>query len=193
MAEEKSLVLVKPDGIQRGLVGEIIARFEKCGLKIVAMKMVYPNEELAGNHYIADENWLKAVGEKQKASYAKKGVTIDKTEREIGMEIRGFLINYLTMSPIVALVIEGHNAIEHVRKLVGPTSPQDAAPGTIRGDFAFDTYQLADSSKRPIQNLIHASGEKDEAEREIKIWFEDKEIHDWKRVDEELLYRKGQR
>jgi len=189
---EKTLVLLKPDAVQRGLIGEIITRFEKCGLKIIAMKMVYPNEELAGNHYIADENWLHLVGTKQKKSYAKKGITIDKTEREVGLEIRGFLIKYLIMSPVIALTIEGHNAVKQVRKLVGETSPGDSLPGTIRGDYSFDTYQLADSSKRPIQNLIHASGEVSEAKREIDLWFKPEELHSWHRIDEELLYRQGE-
>jgi len=188
---ERTLVLLKPDAVQRGIIGEIITRFERCGLKIIAMKMVYPNEELAGNHYIADEEWLKTVGVKQKEAYAKKGVKIDKTEREIGMTVRQQLIEFLTMSPILAIVLEGHNAVAHTRKVVGPTSPGDAPPGTVRGDYSFDTYQLADSSKRPLQNLIHASGKVDEAEREIKIWFKDEELHSWKRIDEELMYRKG--
>lgn len=188
---EKTLVLLKPDAVQRGIIGEIITRFERCGLKIIAMKMVYPNEELAGSHYAADEEWLKTVGVKQKESYAKKGVKIDTPEREIGLTVRQQLIEFLTMSPILAIVLEGHNAVAHTRKVVGPTSPGDAPPGTIRGDYSFDTYQLADSSKRPLQNLIHASGKKEEAEREIKIWFKDEELHSWKRIDEELLYRKG--
>ncbi len=188
---QKTLVLLKPDAVQRGIIGEIITRFEKCGLKIIAMKMVYPNEELAGSHYAADEEWLKAVGIKQKESYEKKGLKIDKTEREIGLTVRQQLIEFLTMSPILAMVLEGHNAVAHTRKIVGPTSPGDALPGTIRGDYSFDTYQLADSSKRPIQNLIHASGKVDEAQREIKIWFNEEELHTWKRIDEELLYRTG--
>ena len=189
---EKTLVLIKPDGVLRGLVGEIITRFERCGLKLVAMKMVYPNEKLAENHYAADEEWMILVGKKQRASYAKKGVELKETDMQLGNQVRNYLIKYLTMSPIVALVIEGHNAVKHVRKLVGETSPQDSNPGTIRGDYAFDTYQLADASSRPIQNLIHASGEVHEAEREIKIWFKNDELHSWKRVDEELLYRKGE-
>jgi nucleoside-diphosphate kinase len=188
---ENTLVLIKPDGVQRGLVGEILSRFERSGLKIVATKMVYPNETLAGEHYIADENWLKTVGEKQKASYAKKGIEIKETERDLGLKVREQLIEFLTMSPVMAFVLQGHNAVKHVRKLVGSTSPGDAAPGTIRGDYSFDTYQLADISKRPIQNLIHASGEVEEAQREISIWFEEKEIHNWQRIDETLLYRKG--
>ncbi len=188
---ERTLVLIKPDGVQRGLVGEILARFEKCGLKIIGMKMVYPNEKLAGDHYIADEAWLTAVGEKAKGAYEKKGVKIDKTEREIGLDIRGKLIKYLSMSPVVAFTLEGHNAVAHVRKLVGATSPGDAEPGSIRGDYTFDTYALADGTGRPIQNLIHASGAVDEADREIALWFTDKELHDWERVDEALFYRQG--
>ncbi len=188
---QKTLVLVKPDGVQRGLIGEFISRFERCGLKIIAMKMVYPNEQLAGDHYIADEEWLVTVGKKQKEAYAKKGLTIDKDEKEIGHGVRNQLISFLTMSPIVALVLEGHNAVAHVRKIVGSTSPGDANPGTIRGDYSFDTYELADNSKRPIQNLIHASGKVEEAEREIKLWFREEELHSWTRIDEALLYRKG--
>ncbi|MFA6072698.1 MAG: nucleoside-diphosphate kinase [Candidatus Woesearchaeota archaeon] len=191
MVDESTLVILKPDAVQRGLVGEIVSRFEKCGLKIVGMKMVYPDEKLAGDHYIADENWLTTVGKKSKAAYEKKGITLDKTDREIGVEIRQYLIKYLTMSPVVALVIKGHNAVAHVRKIVGATSPGDAMPGTIRGDFSFDTYQLADDCTRPIQNLIHASGEVCETQREIKLWFKDVEIHDWRRIDEDLLYRRG--
>lgn len=189
---EKTLVLIKPDGVQRGLVGEIISRFEKCGLKIISMKMVYADEEMASAHYEADEDWLKAVGEKQKKFYTNKGLKIEKSERELGVQVRNYLISYLQMSPIIALVIEGHNAVGHVRKMCGPTSPSDAHPGTIRGDYAFDTYLLADNSKRPIQNLIHSSGTKQEAEREIRIWFKKEELHAWKRVDEALLYRQGE-
>ncbi|RMF55159.1 nucleoside-diphosphate kinase [Candidatus Woesearchaeota archaeon] len=191
MMIERTLVLIKPDGVQRGLVGEIISRFERCGLKIVGMKMVFADEKLAGDHYAADEAWMISVGKKQKESYAKKGIEVKETELELGSKVRDYLIKYISMSPIIALVIEGHNAIAHVRKIVGPTSPHDAQPGTIRGDFSFDSYQLADSSKRPIQNLIHASENRKEAEREINVWFTDKEIHDWKRIDEDLLYRKG--
>lgn len=189
---ERTLVLIKPDGVQRGIVGEILSRFERSGIKPVAMKMVYPNEKLAGDHYMADEAWMEEIGRKQRASYEKKGLKIEKTNLELGQDIRKFLLDYMTMSPVVAMVLEGHNVVAHVRKLVGPTNPSDAQPGTIRGDYTFDTYTLADPSKRPIQNLIHASGEVQEAEREIAIWFKPEEIHDWERLDEALLYRKGE-
>jgi nucleoside-diphosphate kinase len=187
---EHTLVLIKPDAVQRALVGEIISRFERCGLKIIGMKMVLPTEAQAGMHYADDEGWKFSVGTKQKKSYAAKGKVIEKTEVELGNIVRNNLIDFLTMSPIIALAIQGHNAVAHVRKIVGETSPQDSAPGTIRGDYSFDTYQLADVSKRPLQNLIHASSEVDEANRELDIWFKKEELHEWKRIDEELLYRR---
>ncbi len=188
---EKTLVLIKPDGVHRGLVGEIISRFEKPGFKLIAMKMVYADKEIAGKHYEADDEWLEAVGEKQRKSYAKKGLKIKEDNKAIGHKIRKFLMDFISMSPVVALVIEGHNAVAHIRKICGATAPGDADPGTIRGDFALDTYQLADGLERPIQNLIHASGSVKEAEREIKVWFKPEELHAWKKLDEVMHYRKG--
>lgn len=188
---EKTLVLLKPDAVQRGLVGEIITRFERCGLKIIAMKMVYASKEMAGEHYADDEEWLRSVGTKTKSSYEKKGIKLEKTELEIGQMIRQQLMDFISMSPIVALVIEGHNAVAHVRKVVGPTAPADAPPGTIRGDYAFETYQMADTLGRPLQNLIHASGAVDEAKREIAVWFKPEELHAWSRIEDVLFYRKG--
>lgn len=186
---EKSLVLLKPDAVQRGLVGDIISRFEKCGLKMIGMKMVYADEVIAGKHYADDEEWLKSVGTKTKASYAKKGIEVPETELEIGQKIRRQLMDFISMSPVVALCIEGNNAIAHIRKIVGATSPGDAEPGTIRFEYSFDNYELADASGRPMQNLIHASDSVESGARETKIWFKDEEIHAWKRVDEPFLYR----
>ncbi|MFW5746721.1 MAG: nucleoside-diphosphate kinase [Nanoarchaeota archaeon] len=188
---EKSLVLIKPDAVQRGLVGEIISRFERCGLKIISMKMVYADKEIAGQHYADDESWMQSVGEKAKKSAEKRGETLDVEPVEIGRRVREQLMDYISMSPIVALVIEGHGAVKKIRRIVGDTNPQESAPGTIRGDYTIDSYQMADASGRPIQNLIHASGEVEEAEREIKIWFEEAELHAWRRVDEMLIYRKN--
>lgn len=188
---EKTLVLLKPDSVQRGLIGEIISRFERVGLKIIGMKMVYADEKLAGEHYADDEEWYKSVGEKASNAAKKRGVEEKRTPVEIGMAVRDMLMSYISMSPVIALVLEGHGAVKLVRKLVGDTNPQSSAPGTIRGDYTIDSYALADTSGRPIQNLIHASGEVHEAEREIKLWFKDEELHAWKRVDEALIYRKG--
>ena len=189
--KEKTLVLLKPDAVQRGLIGEIISRFERCGLKVIGMKMQYADKELAGEHYIADEEWMRIVGEKSKGSYRKRGIELEETEMEIGARIRDQLMDYLSMSPVIALCLEGHNAVKHVRKIVGVTAPADAAPGTIRGDYSFDTYQMADTLERPLQNLIHASGEVDEAEREINVWFDKEELFEWQHLEEVLLYRKG--
>jgi nucleoside-diphosphate kinase len=186
---EKTLVLLKPDAVQRGLVGEIVSRFERCGLKIVAMKMHYAGAEQTGRHYADDEAWMKAVGEKTEKNYLAKGIKMPRTPIEHGRLVRNQLMDFLSMSPIIALVIEGHNAVGHVRKIVGPTSPEAAPPGTIRGDYSIDTYALADNSNRPLQNLIHASESVKEADREISIWFNPEEIYVWKRVDEHLLYR----
>ncbi|MBW3019038.1 nucleoside-diphosphate kinase [Candidatus Woesearchaeota archaeon] len=189
---EKTLVIIKPDGVQRALVGEIISRFERAGLKIIGMKLIHASKDLAGKHYKDDEEWMLNVGRKSKKSYAEKGIELKASEKEIGMRIRKQLMDFISMSPSVAMCIEGHGAIDKVRALVGVTAPMNAMPGTIRGDLAFDSYQLSDESGRPIQNLIHASDSIETAKREIKIWFKDEEILPYQRVDEALLYRQGE-
>jgi nucleoside-diphosphate kinase len=186
---EKTLVLLKPDAVARGIVGEIITRFEKAGFKIIGMKLVNADRETAGKHYANDEAWLKSVGAKTKKSYAEKGIPLKESELEIGQRIRQQLIDFISMSPSVALCIEGHGAVEKIRIMCGSTAPVNASPGTIRGDYSFDSYQLADSSGRPLQNLIHASDSRESAEREISVWFRKEELHPYMRVDEALLYR----
>jgi nucleoside-diphosphate kinase len=187
---EKSLVLLKPDAVQRGIVGEIITRFERSGLKIVGLKMVYASEELAGTHYPDDEAYLSTMGKKTLAAYEKKGIDLGRTPLEHGKIVRKQLMDFLSSSPIVAIVIEGANAVAQVRKLVGPTAPADAPAGTIRGDYSFETYEMADTLDRPLKNLIHASGAPDEAEREIGIWFTPEEVHAWKKLEDDLFYGK---
>jgi len=189
---ERTLVLLKPDAVQRALIGEIMQRFEKAGLKVIGLKLVHASQDRAGEHYANDEEWLKSVGTKTKAAYQKKGVELPESELEIGQRIRKQLMDFISMSPAVAICLEGHAAIEKVRVMVGATAPLNAMPGTIRGDLAFDSYGLADDSGRPLQNLIHASDAKETAEREIKIWFNENELHPYQRVDEPLLYRKGE-
>ncbi len=187
--KEKTLVLIKPDAVQRGLVGEVIKRFEQTGLKLIGMKMVYASKELAGRHYADDEQWLKSVGDKASKAARERGEKVKETPLQIGKRIRMQLMEYISMSPVVAVVIEGHNAIATVRKIIGPTSPEFAPPGTIRGDYSHETYVMADTKGRPIQNLIHASESREEAEREIKVWFTPHELHSYMRVDESLFYR----
>jgi nucleoside-diphosphate kinase len=186
---ERTLILIKPDGVLRALTGEILSRFERTGLKIVGLKMTQATAAIAGDHYADDEAWLLSVGNKALEAAAKRGEPPTETAIEIGNRVRNQLMDYLVMAPVVAICLEGHNAVAKVRLLVGSTNPQDAPPGTIRGDFSIDSFRMSDDSNRPIQNIIHASGAVNEAEREIKIWFSDAELFDYARVDEALIYR----
>jgi nucleoside-diphosphate kinase len=192
---ERTLVLLKPDAVQRGLVGEILSRFEKPGFKIIGMNMVYADKDIAGKHYADDEKWLKAVGDNTRKSLAAKGQDkgLEANDIDIGRRVRSWLMEFISMSPIVALCIEGHGAIDKIRQIVGDTQPHKAMPGTIRGDFALDSYAMADDATRPIQNLIHASDSKETAEREIAVWFKPNELYPYQRVDESLIYRKVNR
>ena len=172
---ERTLVLLKPDAVQRSLVGKIIERFENVGLKIIGMKMVSVDEKLADKHYLA-ENFLTTTVPKTRAAYSKRGIDIKESDLEIAKRIQKMLISYLQEGPVIAFVLEGYHAIEVTRKLIGETEPRSAFPGTIRGDFFMDSYILADREERPIRNLIHASGNKEEAEYEINLWFTKKEL-----------------
>jgi len=188
---EKTLVLLKPDAVQRALVGEILSRFERTGFKIIGLKMCYASKEQAGTHYADDEAWMVGLGEKAKKAMEAKGQKVTDTPKQIGQRVRTLLMDFLTMSPTVAIVLEGHDVINKVRTMVGATAPNLAAPGTIRGDYSFDSYGLSDASGRPLQNLIHASDSPESSKREMDIWFKKDELHPYQRVDEALLYRKG--
>lgn len=187
---ERTLVLLKPDTIQRGLVGEIITRFERKGLKIVAMKMVWPTLTQAKKHYDWSDVEKEGTGNRTIEAYKAKGLKITKTAKEYAEDVQRKLNSYLVAGPIVAMVVEGAHAIEHVRKLVGHGSPLSADVGTIRADFTIDSYVLADDVDRAARNLIHASGNPGEAAREIKVWFKEDEIIDYDLAIEELLYNK---
>jgi len=187
--KERTLVIVKPDGVQRGLIGEIISRFEKVGVKMVACKMVWPEPKQAEDHYsVGGKEWLLAVGEKSIDSYKKQGIEIKESPLDIGLRVKRNLVEYLVSGPVVVMVWEGDNAIAIVRKIVGNTEPLSAEMGSIRGDLALDTYRLSDVEERPIRNLVHASGNKEEAEKEIKIWFNDNEIMTYTLIIEKILY-----
>lgn len=190
LLHERTLVIVKPDGVQRGLVGEILARFEKKGLKIIGMKMVWPDALLAQNHYDMPESDKIAMGERTLVSYREKGVEFDKTPIEIAEGVQKRLVKYLSTGPVVAMVIEGAHAIAHVRKIRGATNPLSADVGTITADYTIDSYFLSDPDERAIRNLVHASGSVDEANREIALWFGKDEIHDYDLAIEKILYSK---
>jgi len=189
--EEQTLVLVKGDGVQRGLIGEIINRFERIGLKIKAMKMVWADKNLVNKHYDPNNTaWLEDVGKKALKGYAKKGIKVDKTPLEIGQHVQQNLVKYFSAGPVIAIVLQGAHAVEVARKLVGSTDPLSATPGTIRGDFALDSYHMSDSDDRSIRNLIHASGTAEEAKKEIEIWFDETEQHDYIMPYDEVIYEK---
>ncbi len=188
---QRSLVLLKPETVKRGISGEIIHRFERAGLKIVAMKMVQVEKEFAQDHYLADEDNLRAMGSKTLEDC--KINDIDPIESmgtddslELGRSIWGFGVEYLSSGPVVAMVLEGPMAISNIRSMVGHTLPSKAQPGTIRRDLAIDSAISANARKRSIYNLVHASGNEEEAEREIKLWFKEREFVDYKRIHEDL-------
>lgn len=158
--KERSLIIIKPDGVQRGLVGEVLSRFEKTGLKIVGMKMVQVTPEFSKKHYAAhiDKEFYKA------------------------------LEKFITEGPVVAFVLEGIHAVETVRKIVGPTEPKAAPPGTIRGDYAHHSYEYTDKAGIAIKNLIHASGSVEEAKEEVALWFKDDELFDYETVHEKHVF-----
>lgn len=186
---ERSLILIKPDGVQRGLVGDIISRFEKKGLKITAMKMLWPTREMAKKHYNQPKEAMMLLGNRTLASYAEKGLTHKFSDpMDIARDIQTRLFEYLIVGPVIAMVIEGAHAIAHVRKIRGATNPLGADIGTITGDYTTDSYFVADADERAIRNLVHASGSVEEAETEIKIWFKESEIMDYDMAIDKILY-----
>ena len=190
LQQERTLVIIKPDGVQRSLIGEIIKRYERVGLKLVGLKLIIPTPEMATEHYmVGGEEWLETVGEKAAAAYERKGMKSPyKTYRENGMAVLKANAQYLSSGPVVAMIWEGNQAVGLVRKITGGTEPLSSDVGTIRGDFTLDSYQLADADGRSVRNLIHASGEVEEAEKEIPIWFQTNEISTYRHVQEAILY-----
>ncbi|OGK08601.1 nucleoside-diphosphate kinase [Candidatus Roizmanbacteria bacterium RIFCSPHIGHO2_01_FULL_35_10] len=191
--EERSLVVIKPDGVVRGLTGKIISRFEEVGLKLVAAKLLKVTKSLAEKHYPGDrEAWLRGMGEKTLENYKKFKVDPIKMlgtndTHEIGLMIQKWLVDYISSGPVLAFVVEGPHAVELVRKICGNTLPLLSAPGTIRGDYAFDSSYLANTGKRAIKNLVHSSGSIEEAQYEIPLWFSSSEIFQYERVEEKVM------
>lgn len=183
-------MLLKPDTVQRALIGEIIGRFERKGLKIVALKMVWPTEKMAKDHYFWSDEEKEGSGNRTIEAYKEKGLKITKTAKQYAEDVQRRLYSYLQTGPIVAMVIEGAHAIEHVRKVVGHGNPLTADVGTIRADLTIDSYVVADDVDRAARNLIHASGNPSEAAREMKVWFKENEIVDYDLAIEKILYDK---
>ncbi len=190
--KERTFVILKPDAIQRGLVGEIIKRFERIGLKIVAMKMHMVDEKTLWAHYNKDDAWYLKKGERIAENKKSLGHTIDKEPIEYGKDIIRAMVHYMCAGPVVSLVIEGNNSQAVVKRLVGGTEPATADSGTIRGDFAIDSYMLCDTDgSRGMRNLIHCTDPADGEgayDREVALWFTKEELHDYRLVTEAMLY-----
>lgn len=191
--EETTVLLVKPDGVKRGLIGEVMKRIEMRGLKVIALKMVQVGEVHARDHYPNTDEWLRGMGNKTLENYQKYGknpmqeVGTD-DPLAIGKMVAKWNIDFLTSGPMVAMLIRGIHAVDMVRKIVGKTVPALAEMGTIRGDFSVDSPTLANMDKRALRNVVHASGDQSEAAHELDHWFTKEEIHDYKRAEEDIMF-----
>lgn len=187
---EQTVVLVKPDGVKRGLIGEVIRRFEQMGLKVIALKMVSPDESVLQKHYRSDDvEYLKTLGSKTLKTYSEYGKDAKKDlgtddPLELGKMVIGWLFDYVKSGPMVAMILEGKHAVDNVKMAAGPTMPVQAPPGTIRGDFATDSAAYANAEKRGVANIIHVSGSLQEANAEKALWFTPSEIFEYKRAEE---------
>lgn len=180
---------IKPDGIQRSLIGEIIGRFERAGLKLVAMKLVVVTPEMVEKHYTVDPNWRVVTGQKTIEAYKKQGKNPPSEDPlKITEIILGNLKKYMSSGPVIAMVWEGVHSVGIVRKLVGGTEPLTSDVGTIRGDFTIDSYVLSDIDGRSVRNLVHASGNTSDAEKEIDLWFKKDELVNYRLIQEAILY-----
>lgn len=185
--------MIKPDGVMRGLVGEIIKRFEQRGLKVIGLKLMHASREHVDGFYPKDPKWINRLGEKTLGTFTEYGIDPKEAmgtdnKEEIGQEVRAGLVDFIASSPVVPMVIEGIHAIAVVRKLIGATLPVFAEPGTIRGDFSHDAPTAANMEKRAIVNLVHASETKEEAAHEIKHWFKEGELFEYDRSDHVIMF-----
>ena len=183
---ERTLIIFKPDAVQRALVGEILTRFEKVGLKVVGMKMLIPNADMLVTHY--PDDLVPIVGNKTKKDWDTYGIEYTESADEIGRMIVDQTRAFMRSGPVIAAVLEGGHAAEVVRKLVGSTGPKDSAPGTIRGDYAHLSLGRASLAQKGAANLLHASGDVDEAKTEIALWFSPEELFEYATVHEKYTH-----
>ena len=188
-SKEKTLVIIKPDGIQRSMIGEVIKRLERVGLKLVAIDMNVPTEDKVRTHYLVDPEWRRKAGQKSMDAYLNKGLDCPfKDPVEAGEKVLNNLVKYMTSGPVVSMIWQGAHAVSIVRKIVGSTEPLSSDVGTIRGDFVLDSYQMSDLNNRSVRNLIHASGSVDDAKQEITHWFAPEKVIDYRLIQEQILY-----
>ncbi len=191
--EEKTLVLVKPDGVKRGLIGEVIKRIERRGLKVIALKMLQVGREHLENHFPKTDEWVERLGQKTLKTFTEYGIDPVSAQgtgdpKELGKMVKESLFAYMQSGPVVALVVQGIHAIDMVRKLAGHTLPVFAEMGTIRGDYSVDSPAVANIENRAIHNIMHASENVEEASNEIGLWFKPEEIHSYKRAEEDIMF-----
>jgi nucleoside-diphosphate kinase len=193
LATERTFAMVKPDAVMRGLIGEIIKRFEQRGLKVIGLKMIHADRDHVDNFYPKDPKWLHRLGQKGLTVFEEYGIDPvaelgSKDPDVIGKKVRENLIDFIAMGPVVAIVLEGLHAVSVVRKLIGATLPVFADPGTIRGDYAHDAPTAANIEQRSIFNLVHASELPEEAAKEISHWFSESELWDYDRADHVIMF-----
>jgi len=188
MKKERTFVIVKPDGVQRSLIGDIIKRIERTGLKLVALKMAIPTEDQCWTHYNKDDVWFESKGAKILENRQKAGMPIEKSAIEYGKDIIKALVKFMTCGPVVMMIWEGNESVGIVKKLVGSTEPVTSDVGTIRGDLTLDSYDLAGADDRAVRNLVHCTDNPAESQKEIDIWFKKEEIVNYRLLAEEILY-----
>lgn len=186
--KERTFVILKPDTIQRGLVGESIKRFESVGLKLIAMKLAIAPEETLWQHYNKDEAWFQKKGELTISNRRDLNMPIEKEAVEYGKDIVRALVKFMSCGPVVMMAWEGNQAVSVIKKIVGGTEPTTSDVGTIRGDLTLDSYELANRDERAVRNLVHCSDQAEEAEREIALWFKAEELLNYRLVAEQILY-----
>jgi nucleoside-diphosphate kinase len=185
---ERSFVIIKPDGVQRSLVGEILSRFERTGLKLVSLKMTTLNPDLIWKHYDKDDVWFLSKGTKIAENRVAAGLSAEKEPIEYGKDIIRALEKYMTAGPVVIMVWEGNQAVGVVTKIVGETAPTSADVGTIRGDLTIDSYEMCAIDDRAVRNLIHCSDTPENAEKEIAMWLGADEVLQYRLLNEAILY-----
>jgi nucleoside-diphosphate kinase len=186
--KERTLVIIKPDGVQRALLGAIITRLERTGLKFIAMKLLVPQAEQCWKHYNKDEEWFLKKGARVIEDRKAHNMLIEKEAMEYGKDLIQANVDFFTSGPVLALVIEGNQSVAIVKKIVGGTEPTTSDVGTIRGDFTVDSYGLSSLDNRAVRNLVHCSDSQEEAERETPLWFKEDELIAYRLVGEQILY-----
>lgn len=185
---ERSFVIIKPDGVQRSLIGEIMSRFERTGLKLVALKLTVLDSGRIWKHYDKDDEWFVRKGTKIAEDRAAAGLSAEKEPIEYGKDIIRALERYMTSGPVIMMVWEGNQAVSVITKLVGDTAPATSDVGTIRGDLTIDSYDLSAIDDRAVRNLIHCSDTPENAQKEINLWFTPEELMQYRLINEAILY-----